>query len=436
MGNAQSVTVEEPSQEVFDKLKSLVRSNDVKSLENILEKNPNFANAKNSQDYNDSILMVALETGNYDIIKLLITYGANVNYKNKKNETSLYFYSLMHEPNIDIVILLLNQSSDVNYSVNNVSILQNFVKYGRYDVVNMLINEYNANYKLYRNDHEGKNINIILDTLYHGSDLTTQDKVKLFNLLIVEKGVTDDYIFDYTSFMFKNEQLEFLNSLNTYEKKLLTMYSRKGDVILNGILRTNVNNTIPFDPSFLKKIQEFINEYQLSSSSNVLNSENNIGIVRSFVVKFLDFFKNKVPSLRYPIKVYRGITHEKYIPKNDNQFLSTSFSTKVATDYITHNHTNNNKCCFLEIIVNPGVKAVYFVPLSKYPNEEEVLIGPPFRTQIGRESVHVEHIFSYNNVYEKFEISIHPIDKYRKAGKRKTYRKKNRKVTKKNYFLP
>ena len=89
------------------------------------------------------------------------------------------------------------------------------------------------------------------------------------------------------------------------------------------------------------------------------------------------------------------------------QFLSTTYDKFVVSSFM------GDGCCKLIIKVEPGVHVLWNEDISYYPDEKEILIGPPFKFEI--ESVD-------KGVYN---IRVSPTTKYKNN---KNARNKTRKI--------
>jgi hypothetical protein len=217
---------------------------------------------------------------------------------------------------------------------------------------------------------------------------------------------------------FKEEQLNFLNTLTEGEKGLILYYTTNGDRIINQVFRGNVQGTKTPEGAFtpyLAKIKSRIDVKPDYTNQNLVKrnvdflEKTNIGRIKQRVFGFSKIFE-KVPPTKYPLTVYRGLRSKAGLQDHGNEFLSTSYSKEVA------NRFRGDECCFLNILVKPGVRALFAEPLSAEGSEEnEIIIGPPFKIDKQEVSKGV------------FNVIISPVLRYRNAGRRKTYRKKNKK---------
>jgi ankyrin repeat protein len=70
----------------------------------------NGVNINNKDYYNDTPLIYASRNGHFEIVKLLIQNGANINDKNQDNYIALYY--AVKNKHIEIAKLLIDNDSD------------------------------------------------------------------------------------------------------------------------------------------------------------------------------------------------------------------------------------------------------------------------------------------------------------------------------------
>jgi Leucine-rich repeat (LRR) protein len=199
---------------------------------------------------------------------------------------------------------------------------------------------------------------------------------------------------------FMDEQKEFLKSLTNKQRNILYFYTQYGDRVINEVLRGNISNIKKHNPVFITNLLMFIknNDIYKRKENNKNNSTRkitNTGIVKEFISDFLNVFK-KVPLLKDEVNVYRGVKRKEDINNHGNEFLSTSYFKIIANKFA------GDGCCALVITLKPGVRALWIEPISRFPNEKEILICPPFK---------FEETSHNNGVYN---ITISPVEKYRK----------------------
>jgi len=87
-----------------------VRHSDLDDLKSIISKNPTKINEINGNG--NTFLHIAVHEGNIDIAKYLVSQGAVVNVKDRKDETPLQI--AIHEGNVELVKYLISKGADVN----------------------------------------------------------------------------------------------------------------------------------------------------------------------------------------------------------------------------------------------------------------------------------------------------------------------------------
>lgn len=92
----------------------LVRTSDITDIRNRLANHPKELHTAIS-NHGESVLMIAVKSRPVEIVKLLLEYGANVNFKDRYNVTSLMEAMIYHnEDKKKIVKLLLDYDANVN----------------------------------------------------------------------------------------------------------------------------------------------------------------------------------------------------------------------------------------------------------------------------------------------------------------------------------
>jgi hypothetical protein len=208
---------------------------------------------------------------------------------------------------------------------------------------------------------------------------------------------------------FQEDQTSFLNSLTSEESRILQSYTHVGDGIINQVLRGNVKTLTEESVNYLlKKYLELkhVEKTQIEQLESI-----KIGAIPYYVSSFMNIVK-KSPVIKDTLRLYRGIKGEEHIDMHKNDIISTSYYQGVIQQF------KGNKCCSIVINVKPGVRAVWIEKVSFFPEEREVIIIPPYQIEMkdtGRGN---------------FLATISPY--VRKAGKRKTLRRKNLRSSRKN----
>lgn len=298
----------------------------------------------------------------------------------------------------------------------------------------------------------------LFDEIYLGNppynSLSIYEKLELFNIIeLLQKKLKPDLDKIKTSFendienkpkyksisiddqliskntvlpqVFKEKHANFLKSLTQRELDVLNLYTYSGDRVINQVLRGNVQDIKVDNPVFFKNLVTFLNRYNTVGRrggdvrERVQQFETtNVGNIRTFVNEFMNVIK-KCPTLDERMFVYRGVNRQQDIHTHGNEILSTSYESNVAKDFI-----RDNPCCFLTILLKPGIKCIWIEPISDFKNEHEIIVVPPFTFPyepllLDPEQATVPNINNYL-------ISLEP-PSFKRAG-RKTYKKKRRNI--------
>ena len=107
-----------------------------------------------NDDYSNRMIHIASESKNTDILSMLIALKANINIKNKLNETPIHF--AVRNNNIDTIDMLLSQGADLNSAnIDGEIPLFYAMKTGNLRIVKML---YNNNSPILSLDKKGNNL--------------------------------------------------------------------------------------------------------------------------------------------------------------------------------------------------------------------------------------------------------------------------------------
>ena len=208
---------------------------------------------------------------------------------------------------------------------------------------------------------------------------------------ILSKCVHQDADLDIEWF---KAQLAFLKGLTTDERKLLRSYTRNGDEIINEILRGNpdVRNLMRIVNKLKTPTNRFENtevddegtRIQLLEGKTIttrdnlfaptpldsINEKNVIQLATRYTNEFRKVFE-KVPVLTKPLRVFRGVDPDDEI----KVFPLRGFSSTTYDPFSAHVESfANPKCCIMDIVLQPGVRALWIEPISHFDNEREVLV--------------------------------------------------------------
>jgi ankyrin repeat protein len=118
--------------------KKTTPSGDSDYIKAIINKDPTRINSKD--EYGNSLLHLAVREGNVDIIKYLVSEGANVNSRNIADEAPIHIAA--NSGNLDVVIQLISNGADINVkdSIGNTS-LHDAVENDHIQIVKYLISQ-------------------------------------------------------------------------------------------------------------------------------------------------------------------------------------------------------------------------------------------------------------------------------------------------------
>lgn len=94
-------------------LHDAVKENDLKTVSTIVNQHPSLIDCKNQEDQFNTPLMTACVLGHFDIVKFLLSKGADTSLKNKRKFTALMLATL--NGHLDIVQLLLTYPSSSTF---------------------------------------------------------------------------------------------------------------------------------------------------------------------------------------------------------------------------------------------------------------------------------------------------------------------------------
>jgi hypothetical protein len=263
------------------------------------------------------------------------------------------------------------------------------------------------------------------------------------------------------------KQADFLKSLNEREQFILRTYSRNGDEVVNSLMRLKNIDTLKSDlmrtVNHLKTLKNGIPRVNIFHPVDLktITPKNVIQIATKYVNELFDIF-NKAPSIETQLRVFRGIKPD--LGKDPVIYplagiTSTSYNPLIIEGFTT-NYENFKKinqswygmlqkereslgkeilknCCVLDMILRPGVKAIWLEPVSEFQNEQEIILLP---TIIQASYSHPHQKVLYNpdknqiTEYQTYDVVVTPIiGKTFTMGGRRTKRSKrtHRKTIKK-----
>jgi hypothetical protein len=193
------------------------------------------------------------------------------------------------------------------------------------------------------------------------------NKTPIYTIICNLFTFNDIHFIDYE---WIQRQMDYINNLSDRQKHIIRTYTIYSDKLINKYLR---NTLKPKDIEIILSITLQQNEnpfkYQHFDKTGRYEydkeyKKNCIEYIKEYVKEFSDIIKQS-PRLIKPIKVFRGITNDKYLlngmKENNNgnklfkniEFISTSMYLESATKFI------KNKCCLLELVLNISVPCLF-----------------------------------------------------------------------------
>jgi hypothetical protein len=172
------------------------------------------------------------------------------------------------------------------------------------------------------------------------------------------------------------EQLDFINSLTQHERNILASYTYKGDRLINGLLKNTLSSGKELC-DYLKTAGPEFPFAELPTESNCLS------LVKKYEQEFSSIFK-RVPVLKTKLRVFRafipvvgwkpGGFYSK-LTSPSQEYMSTTYASQDDAEIRGFmNSQDDNGCCLMEMILEPGIRALWIEPISKIPNEREIVV--------------------------------------------------------------
>lgn len=360
-------------------------------------------------------LMWAIQNNNVSVAKLLIDKGADINTTTPSGSSALLMATPRHL--LDIAKLLIEkganieQQNDKGYTPIITSVLT------ANPVLAKLLIEKGADRT--KRDKQGKTAidyakteefrNLLNSIEPAIQDAQTENPMPILNLSDPPPRLSNEYIED---------QVSYISSLTPDEKKILVSYTKYGYKVINIALRGDTDSEMVEKLVKNFKAVNPLNNLNTLTPSTIENVRKNIigGNIPEYVARFMTIV-SKAPKLKEELTLYRGIESSLDLPAQGRQLLSTSLSPGRANAFV-----HRKGCCFLTMIVKPGVKTIWLESISLHEKEEEILLIPPFNLDIVR------------NSGGKFTITVSPTQYTRKSGTRRRKTHKARKTRKRIAF--
>lgn len=191
---------------------------------------------------------------------------------------------------------------------------------------------------------------------------------------------------------FLNNNQTYLDRLSMRERINLYGYTKAGDQLVNMYLRNDIQaleqyiisnwgnyQHIPIyyqlrDRGAPEDVNEMHSWLRIKDTSSLIKIF--ISAIKSYIDELVKIFNNS-PALTRPITVFRGVKTAYYKTDNSNIFHNKEFMSASLDPDIALTFTDSTAgCCFKQINLIPGAKAIFIAPLSQEPNELEVLLPP------------------------------------------------------------
>jgi len=201
------------------------------------------------------------------------------------------------------------------------------------------------------------------------------------------------------------EQLEFINSLSERDRAVLASYTHQGDRVINGILRGTLTGA---------SLCEYMKTSNLPFPETPTES-NCQTLAKNYLSEFSSIFK-RVPVLKTKMRVFRGFMPTPgwkpmgFYTKASSpsqEYMSTTYATgsdSLLAEYMDKD--KDNACCVMELILEPGVRALWIEPLSKYQGEREIVIekGVAIYNGCTRLKLHSYEEYDPSSTHENLEV--------------------------------
>jgi len=255
----------------------------------------------------------------------------------------------------------------------------------------------------------------------------------LHDILIYQDDTFDLYWF--------KKQADFLESLSDRERFLLRTYSRNGDEIVNTMMRIKDKKILV---NQLMSTVKHLKEPRGDGTTRVnifdpvplktITTKNVVEIATKYANELFDIFK-KAPPVETPLRVFRGIkpefaeeptiyplagvTSTSYNPTSARPFAQ-DYTTFKKTEPTTYEQLKKQReaqgkemlknCCIFDMILRPGVQAIWLAPISEFSNEQEIIILP---TTVQVSYSHPTKKFLFENIqvteFQTYDVTVIPI---------------------------
>lgn len=181
------------------------------------------------------------------------------------------------------------------------------------------------------------------------------------------KSVADEVIMDN----FVQKQKDYIDNLSEVDKRIVSLYTHNGDIIINKFIRNNFqlnDNIIDYYNN-----HELLHSLCLLESKEVNDSKEQLTNCLFYFYTKLQFLILNAPKTPCDITVYRGANSNRIIPDSlvfmNQGFFSTSLLKEVAYGFAT-----KDTSIILHITIPKNKRCLFLFLKSVYPAEFEVLM--------------------------------------------------------------
>jgi hypothetical protein len=210
----------------------------------------------------------------------------------------------------------------------------------------------------------------------HMRDIEGLDMFSINNKLPYYKQICNLFTFNdknYMDYSWLSRQMDYINELSDFEKRIVYTYTIYGDKLANKYIRGILTE------SDIRELLETVRADRESPfwhySDGVVTRENIIHCIKEYIAD-LNKIILRAPRPVKPIKVFRGIRDGQYIVDGmkenkykNKEFISTSFYLESATTF------TDGQCCLLELTLDPGVPCLFTGYVSRRRAEYEITLG-------------------------------------------------------------
>lgn len=263
------------------------------------------------------------------------------------------------------------------------------------------------------------------------------------------------------------KQAVFIQNLTPRQQFILKTYTLNGDEIVNALMK------IKDSEKLIVKLNEIVSRLKTLDVRgnprvnifdpvplNSITNKNIIQIATKYANELFEIFKN-TPPIEKDLRVFRGIKPE--FGKDPDirplsGIISTTYSPNIAQNFAENYRFYSSKayekvklqresvgkemvknCCIFDIILKPGVKAIWVEPISNISGEQEIILLPTL-IQASYSHPVIKTLFApglgaeFSNEFQTYDVVVTPIvgktfsmkggkTKRSKRRYRKTYRK-------------